>query len=63
MTKDALDEKQKTVLAFISENGEAFEDDISDAKGLMPQDVKKALSALEIGGFVKRSSVGSYSVR
>lgn len=60
---DALDEKQKTVLAFISENGEAFEDDISDAKGLMPQDVKKALSALEIGGFVKRSSVGSYSVR
>jgi DNA processing protein len=60
---DALDENQKTVLTFISENGEAYEDDISDAKGLMPQDVKKALSALEIGGFVKRSSAGSYSVR
>lgn len=60
MLPEALDRNQREVLYLIKTNGELFEDEIACETDMSSQELKRALSALEIFGFVKKDFAGKY---
>ena len=60
---EALDQNQLKVLSFIRKNREADEDEIAFETGIKSQEIKRALSALEIFGFVKKDIGGKFCAK
>lgn len=57
---EALDEIQREVFLLIRRNGELVEDEIISETGISSQEIKRALSALEIYGFIKKDFSGKF---
>ncbi len=60
MLPEALDENQRKVLLFIKANRESDEETIAFETGIRSQEIKRALSALEIFGFIKKDTGEKY---
>lgn len=57
---EALGENQKEIYSIIKRNGEMFEDEIASETDISSQEIKRALSALEIFGFIKKDLGGRF---
>ncbi|MCR5693473.1 MAG: DNA-processing protein DprA [Clostridia bacterium] len=57
---EALDKNQAEILTLIKRNGELFEDEIVSETSIPSQEIKRALSALEIFGFIKKDFNGGF---
>ncbi len=57
---ETLDKNQREVLGLLKLNGDLFEDEITYETEIESRDVKRALSALEIFGFIKKDLSGRF---